>query len=526
MKTKLVLWGTNAQEERVLVALELLPKENKVNVYEFPETVATEAFYQQMMNEWRVGQPMEFPEGGFSKIERELTITDSVLPEELKVERGDLVQRAQAEWHFVVLSSKLSDAYHSELAEIRDRIDRLDDFDDEIWTNLKDFWDKVQSQVRERNLFRDHANNLRNKTNELFAKMKELRAKLDEQYKETSKANLDRFMERLGEIEQKISDGLRFQNIFEELKDLQRKFKKADFTREHRAKVWDRIDAAFKTVKEKRFGSAGGDDKSPVDRIKRRYDGLIAAMGKMKRSIDRDEDELQFQNRRIATTDGQLEAQIRQAKIVMIEERIRSKQDKFQEMERTKAELEKRMEAAKAKEEKRKEQEKIEEAKRKAQEKIAEEIKEAAEARSEDDEKLEKAAEALTSKKAVPETPASETTETQSAEEQPEKEAPEESLIEAVGTTMGEVVEDAVDTFKAIAKVVGGQIGEALEDLKEKMEEVKEEVEEEVDEIKDKMKDAKENLKEKAQEVKEEIEEEIEEAKEKIKKATASDEEE
>lgn len=505
MKTNLVLWGTNAQEERVLVALELLPRENKVNIYEFPETVATEAFYQQMMNEWRVGQPMEFPEGSFTKSESELTLTDSILPEELKVERGDLVQRAQAEWHFVVLSAKLSDAYHSELAEIRDKIEKLDAFDDEIWNNLKDFWDKVQSQVRERNLFRDHANNLRNKTNELFGRMKELRAKLDEQYKETSKQNLDRFMERLGEIEQKISDGLRFQNIFDELKDLQRKFKKADFTREHRSKVWDRIDSAFKTVKEKRFGASGGDDKSPVDRIQRRYDGLIAAMGKMQRSIGRDEEELAFQNRRIATTDGQLEAQIRQAKIVMIEERIRSKQDKFNEMERTKAELEKRMEAAKAKEEKRKEQEKIEEAKRKAQEKIAEEIKEAAEARSEDDEKLEKAAEALTVKKAVSETAEAEETSAETTEDKP---ADEDTLINAVGTTMGEVVEDAVDTFKAIAKVVGGQIGEALEELKEKAEDIKD------------------DIKEKAEDIKEDIEEEVEEIKAKVKKATAADEEE
>jgi uncharacterized coiled-coil DUF342 family protein len=482
MKTKLVLWGTNAQEERVLVALELRPKENKVDVYTFPETIANEAFYQKMMQDWRDDNPMDFPEEGYTRIERELTITESILPEEIKVERGDLVQRAQAEWHFVVLSSKLSDAYQSELAEIRDRIERLDDFDDEIWNSLKDFWNKVQSQVRERNLFRDHADQLRDKTNELFGKMKLLRAKLDEEFKENSKANLDRFMEKLEEVEQKIKDGLRFQGIFDELKDLQRRFRNADFTREHRSKVWERIDTAFKTVKERRFGSDGGKDRSPVERIERRYEGLIAAMGKMQRSIERDEEELAFQNRRIASTDGQLEAQIRQAKIVMIEERIRSKQEKFREMERTKVDLEKRMESAKAKEAKRLEQEKLDEAKRRAQEKIAEEIRKEAEARVDEEDKLEKAAEALSGEK----TPKNEAVSTPPpAEKPPKQDDGKDTLIGAVGTTLGEVVEDAVDTFKAIATVVGGQIGDALEELKEKAGEVKEEIEEEITEAMD-----------------------------------------
>lgn len=448
----------------MLIALELLAKENKVNIYTFPEEVATETFSEQLMNIWRDGGEVPFPEG-FTQTETELSVSESILPEDLKVERGDLIQRAQTEWHFVVLSSKLHEAYESELEEIRERINNHDKFDQQIWDELKGFWNKVQKQVREKNLFREHANTLRDHTNELFAQMKELRNKLDEEFHKYSKTNHDKFMSALENIEQKIGDGLRLQGIFDDLKALQRKFRDAKLTRDHRSKVWERLDAAFKTVKEKRFGSSG-DARSPVDRLQRRYDGLLSAIEKMERSISRDREDLEFQDRKIASTDGQLEAQIRKAKILMIEERIRSKEEKLGEMQTTQKELERRMEVQKTKESKRLEREKIEKAKREAQEKIAQEIKEAAEARKEETEKLEKAAESIVQ----PDNPNPDSNQTEKqaqVETGPESGEPKESMLEAISATVGESMEDLSDTIKAVAKVVGDQIEETIEELKE-----------------------------------------------------------
>ena len=121
MKNKLVIWGSNAENEKFLIALELQAGSSRVLLHMFPEAVADEAFVQKMMHEWRDGKgEVAFPEGCVTT-ERELSVTDSLLPDDIKVDRPDLVQRAQTEWHFAVLSDKLHAAYQQELAEFKEK---------------------------------------------------------------------------------------------------------------------------------------------------------------------------------------------------------------------------------------------------------------------------------------------------------------------------------------------------------------------------------------------------------------------
>ncbi|MEN0047987.1 MAG: hypothetical protein AAF806_13080 [Bacteroidota bacterium] len=510
MKTKLVLWGKNAEEKRVLTAIELKPETNTVGTYIFPDEVANDDLANELMQKWRDGKEMEMPEN-HTYSEQPLSITERVIPEGLELERADLLTRAQTEWQFVVLSSKLNDAYQSELQELKDKIQQLKKYDSKVWSELKTFWDKVRGQIREHNLFREHADTLQTKTNELFKEMKDMRAKMEEGFKANSQAFSAQFHEKLEGIEKQINEGSRLSSVFEELKTLQRKFRQTKFTKEDRDKIWDRLDGAFKAVKEKRFGPQKESDNTAMGRLTNRLDGLLRAKERMEKSIKRDEDDLAFQKRKIATTHGQLESQIRQAKVAMIEERIRSKQERLKDMKKTQAQIEKQIERQKVRDAKDAERKKIELAKQEAKAKIDEQIATSQAALEEQATKLEKAAEAIKSTK--------DSKEEVAQEDAPQQDTPqeEETLLSAVSDVMSETLEDVGDTLKAVASVVGAKAKEKLEDLKaagqEVIAEAKEEIAERTEAAKEKIEEVKEEIAgsptkatEKIEEVKAEVE--------------------
>jgi hypothetical protein len=423
MKNKLVIWGTNAEKEKVLIAIELQADANKVMLYTFPEAIASEEFVNKMMEDWRVGKPVEFPEG-HSSLERELSMADSLLPEGLQVERPDLIQRAQTEWHFAVLSAKLHLAYQEELADFKEKVRNLTAYDNATWDSLKGFWDKVQEQSRERNLFREHADNLRDNINKLFDELKKMRTRVQDEFVNSSQKVFDEFSAGLDDVEKRIAaGGSKLNSVFDDLKVMQRKYREARMSNEHRNQLWERLDGAFKSAKERKFGPKANEG-SVVERHERRIEGLNEAIKRMEDGIRRDDDELAFQRKKVATTEGQLEAQIRSAKIKMVEERVASKREKLNEMLRTRDEVSRQIGSAKDKEQKRKQ---FDAAKEAAKTEIASSIK----------------SKSVPAAPDVVEIPAEET---------------------STGTSIGDLLMEAVEKVKSIGEVVVEMANEAIDE--------------------------------------------------------------
>jgi len=463
MKNKLAVWGTKADNERVLVALELQAETSKVNLYLFSEAILEEPFIKFMLHEWRDSpKANEFPEG-YEVMVRDLSVTEGLLPDDIKVTRTDLVLRAHTEWQFAVLSAKMLEAYRQELAEFKEKVAALTDYDNGLFDNLRAFWDKVQSQSRERNLVREHADELRDGANELFENMKEMRKRMNSAFDNASKSAYVSVGNTLAEVEKKIVEGgIKFNVLFAELSQIQREYHKSQMSNEHRNKLWNRLDKAFKALKERQFGPQANAG-TPVERNEKRLSGLEDVMKRVEYSIKRDEEELVFQQEKVNTSEGQLEAQIRMAKIKMIGERITVARVRLEEITATRKGIQNTVNSMQEKE--------ARIAARKAE------------------------LEAIEVKKAAIKSEIEAETHAKAEAAQSNTPAEEEGFFENAATMIGDMLVDALDTVKAVASVASERAEDALEKAKVAANKAADKAEEALDNMADKAEEGLEKAK-------------------------------
>jgi hypothetical protein len=466
MKTKVVLWGENAANEKILIGIELLERDNKILIHTIPHRVATEDFYQSMVNKWRENIDIVWPEER-QTIERPLSISDGLLPDDIRVEKTDILARAQAEWHFVVLSTKLYEAYKEEIDELKAKVDTLTEYSEAQWNELVEFWNKVSNHVKDKTLYKDQASTLKERTNILFDKLKDLKKNLYKQADQKSKEVAAELLQEVDKISEKIQQGLGIGPLFDELKQIQNRYYKAQMNKKDKNSVWEKLDSAFKALKDNKGKKQDKEHKnSEESHINNRLAGLEDAIKRMEKSIARDKDEIDFQNKRINQTEGKLELQLREAKMKMIEQSIVSKKEKLDDMLKTKVALDAKVASMAEKKLKR-------EAEQKVKEKIATDIESQKEILDSESEKLSAAA----------------------AEISQSKQKSLKSMVSDFVEEVKEVAEDVSITAKA-----------AFEVAENKMEDISEKVEDKAEQLKGALEDAADDLEDKAEKIAEDLE--------------------
>lgn len=372
MKDKIVFWGTNEKNQNVLVTLRLRAADNKVDIWMFDRAKITPEFAEKIFEDWENIDPKILPEP-YEYLEHDMS-SPSILPDTILANNTDMINRAEKEWYVKILATKLSMKLQEEVVQLGEQVSSMVKYDKDTWALAKDYWDKINKHFQSRDLTREQTANLRDMINKAFDKLKKLRKNSNEEFEQKAKENADIVLKKINAIVGEVANSRNLNGLFDTLKQMQLDLRKTRLTQELDRTVRDKMNEAFQLVKEARRNHRN-------NRLNNRIKGLDNAIFRMEKSTRRDEEDLAFQNRRVQASEGKLEKQLREAKIVMIEERLKSKKVKLEDMYKTMKELKDRIRQDEEREIEREKQEKIK-AEQRAKREAARKAKKAARAKA------------------------------------------------------------------------------------------------------------------------------------------------
>lgn len=333
MQERIAMWGTTGPTDKnVLVAIALRLDARLVDIWLFDKDSLPTGFATDMMKKWQEGEDVAFPEGCEH---REQPLNDqSLLPEDIRVEKPESIRKIQNEWAYQILAQKTYESFLKEMEALDAKVEQAEEYVSELWDGAKNIWDRVLRLRNDNMMRKQYADEIKDKINIIFEKIKQKRDTNSRQIETQSAQNLQEFKEELQKISAQIEQNVHLQDRFNELKQFQEKIKNSKLIQSHRKELWNTIDAAFESLKSKR-----NDTRNQF--TSNRIDGLKAVVEKMERSLKRDKDDLNFQHKRQDDSkSSQLEMQLRKAKVQVLEDTIKSKEEKLADIYKTISELE------------------------------------------------------------------------------------------------------------------------------------------------------------------------------------------
>lgn len=143
MNTRLVLWGEIGTDRKALIALYLEEAAAKIHIYAFPKDEVSKEIQDALFVEWKNGGDFSFPENAHHwEIDAN---SDSILPEEVKVERVDIVLQSQHKWGKKLMSSKINQLLTDEVKLLEEKTAVLAVYEQSAWEKAKAQWEKIAS---------------------------------------------------------------------------------------------------------------------------------------------------------------------------------------------------------------------------------------------------------------------------------------------------------------------------------------------------------------------------------------------
>lgn len=336
MIQNIVMWGEVGTDQKVLFAIQLKEEDNKVHIYGFQKEKVTKEIQDKLFFEWKNGGDFEFPEGIYHWVVP--ASNDNILPEEVRVDRPEIIVSTQAAWGKKIMSARLNEVLLEEINLLNQKLQNINDFDQQLWDKTKDLWAKISDYRKQGELSWEHTDILKNGINEIFDGIKALKRIDTEKNDEESGHHFKNFIKKIEEQTTKLIYPDEWEKVFETLKAIQNEVKEFNFSWKQKRVLFDRLNDTFLELRKYRKTEFINKTKDRIRNLKSTIDGIIQSAERDKESYKAQFDKLMHYTR------GKLSETEMAQRLGFIVDRIKEKEVKISNIGQTIQDLLKQVE--------------------------------------------------------------------------------------------------------------------------------------------------------------------------------------
>jgi hypothetical protein len=255
------------------------------------------------------------------------------LPADIRVDKTGQIRVLQNEWAYLLLTEKLVESIVDEIKDLNIKTQSASTYSKDDFDSAKSIWERILDHGKERNISKEKIDEMKKDINEIFDRLKGLRTEENKRYADTSDAIYTELKASIEQAQKDINDFKPAKELFDTLKELRSNINKLSLRKPQREELHTALDQCFDTLKNR------GQQRDNARNDKRIKD-LSDIINKLEGSVAYDKRDLDYQLKRTNDKNvNQLEAQLRSAKIKMLEEKVASKVEKLNDMKRTLQEL-------------------------------------------------------------------------------------------------------------------------------------------------------------------------------------------
>ena len=286
MDSRLVLWGEIGTDRKALIAIHLDEEKAKIITQALPKDEVSKEIQDALFVQWKNGGDFTFPE---STIVWEIDAnSDTILPQEVKVDRLPLVLQSQHKWSKKLMSARINQLLSDELNLLEEKATVLVEYDQPLWEKAKAQWEKIASYQKKNEITWEQTALLKDRINAIFDALKAVKRINNEDEEQANNALVKSYHKKLEELQAKLIYNDQWKFIMDELKKIQTELKDINMRWNQKRSIYNQINSIFDDLRKYR-------NIENVNKTQERIKQLTKIAKGLKDSIDRDKESYSLQ---------------------------------------------------------------------------------------------------------------------------------------------------------------------------------------------------------------------------------------